>query len=290
MSRNGLKFFNIAFFIITCVFLLLPIYIVFAEEGYKVLAPLPGTVDTTTGRTTLEKYLPGLFNLAVGVSAAFVLLSFVIGGFQYMSTDAFMKKEEGKKRITNAIYGLLLVAGAYTILYTINPKLTDINLLIESITTAPAGGQLYGPADARCQNCELIIIPIKSGQGSTVAPDTNQRLTAMHDALPSGTMRVTEAFPPTTTHRNECHYRGTCVDYNFLPQITPTPAQINSVLTTAANNGLRGQYEVSTDTEKTTLINAGVPANRITQVDGIVAHFSIYNCNIDAASCANLPP
>ncbi|MEK7642409.1 MAG: hypothetical protein AAB392_01300, partial [Patescibacteria group bacterium] len=115
------------------------------NDGYKVLAPLPGTVNESTGKTTLEQYLPGLFNLAVGISAAFVLISLVIGGFQYLSTDAFMKKEEGKKRIENALKGLLLVAGAYLILYTVNPKLLDINLSIDPAQTPePAGGQL-GP-------------------------------------------------------------------------------------------------------------------------------------------------
>jgi RHS repeat-associated protein len=47
----------------------------------------------------------------------------VIGGFQYISSDAIMKKSEGKQRIQDAVIGLVLVISAWLILNTINPNL-----------------------------------------------------------------------------------------------------------------------------------------------------------------------
>jgi hypothetical protein len=115
-----------------------------AANEYTVLAPLPGTTlsDCQPGsddcKTTLEKYLPGMFNLLIGLSATFAVLMIVIGGFQYMSSDSIMKTEKGKGRIKNSIYALILVIGAYLILYTINPKLLELNLNIESATVKGA--------------------------------------------------------------------------------------------------------------------------------------------------------
>ncbi|MEK7642329.1 MAG: hypothetical protein AAB392_00835, partial [Patescibacteria group bacterium] len=155
-------------------------------------------------------------------------------------------------------------------------------------------GQL-GPADMRCPTCAQITgVPVKPGTGASVLPDTGNKLTEMHAVITTAgiSARITEAFPPTTTHANECHYRGTCVDYNFAPGTTPTPAQINTVLTAASGANLRGQYEVPTPEEKDALVRGGVPINRITVVDRnppIAPHFSVYNCGADAASCTRLP-
>jgi len=142
--------------------IVLPVFYVAAAGDYTVLAPLPGTtVDVCDGnpnnpncQTTLERYLPGLFNLAIGIAAVAAVLMIVIGGFQYISSDALTGKSQGKQRIQNAVFGLILVIGAYLILYTINPKLLELHLEIETITTlAPAGtgGQLSTPGTPMTQ-------------------------------------------------------------------------------------------------------------------------------------------
>jgi len=139
---------------------LLPTLVALAADdlSYTVLAPLPcidgsGTPGTdgykpecnqTANQTTLEKYLPGAFKLAIGLSAVFAVLMIVIGGFQYISSDAIMKKTEGKERIKNAVFGLVLVISAWLILNTINPNLLNINLNIESISTTAVNGGTLG--------------------------------------------------------------------------------------------------------------------------------------------------
>ncbi len=145
-------------FVIFVILAFLPVFTAHAQtqptDTYKVLAPLPGTFNESTGKTDIQRYLPGIFNLAIGVSAAFVLLNLVFGGFLWMSSDAFTKKEEGKKRIENSLKGILLVAGAWIILFTINPSLLDVKLDIESIevpssatsTLIRVGGAILTPA------------------------------------------------------------------------------------------------------------------------------------------------
>jgi len=132
----------ILFVVFTEIFV--PIHSVRAEDTgtsleYTVLAPLPGTADCVgiECKTTLQKYLPGIFKLAVAISAIFAVLMIVIGGFQYISTDAIQKKSEGKERIKNAIFGLILVISSWLILNTINPDLLNLRLNIKSVSTSP---------------------------------------------------------------------------------------------------------------------------------------------------------
>lgn len=103
----------------------------FAEEiPYKTLAPLPGI--PSNGEVTFVQYVPIMFNLLIGISFALAFVMIVWGGVEYMSTDAIYGKSAGRERIKNALWGLLLVLGAYIILQTINPDL--VNFRIDRIT------------------------------------------------------------------------------------------------------------------------------------------------------------
>ena len=114
---------------------------------YTVLTALP---DIPQGSTvTLARYIPLIFNLLIGLSAVWAVLMIVIGGFQYMSTDAIQQKSAGKERIKNAVLALVFVIGAWLILNEINPKLLEFNLdvLNEPVVAAtapsiPLGGEL----------------------------------------------------------------------------------------------------------------------------------------------------
>jgi len=140
---------NIGIFAVLAMIILPTVIVLAADDlSYTVLAPLPGTTESDN-TTTLQKYLPGLFKLLIGLSAVAAVLMIVIGGFQYISTDAIQKKSEGKERIKNAVLGLVLVISAWLILNTINPNLLKINLNIESVTTeAPSGVTLGGELSA----------------------------------------------------------------------------------------------------------------------------------------------
>jgi membrane-bound lytic murein transglycosylase B len=59
----------------------------------------------------------------------------VMGGIEYMTTELISSKEAGKERIRNAIFGLLLALGAWTILNTINPNILKSDLSsLEAVT------------------------------------------------------------------------------------------------------------------------------------------------------------
>ncbi len=107
------------------------------ETTYKTLAPLPGLPSNSS--VTFLQYVPLVFNLLIGLSFALAFIMIVWGGVEYMSTDAIYGKSAGRERIKNALWGLLLVLGAYIILQTINPKLVSFRLdqITNPQTTTP---------------------------------------------------------------------------------------------------------------------------------------------------------
>lgn len=62
-----------------------------------------------------------MFQLLIGIAAALAVIMIVIGGIEYMSTDAISGKSDGRKKIENALWGLALAISSYLILSTIDP-------------------------------------------------------------------------------------------------------------------------------------------------------------------------
>ena len=113
---------------------------------YYTLAPLPcdpgtpGCGDSNQLNTfdpsqngNLSNYLNLMIKLFIGICAVLAVIMIVIGGIEYMTTELISGKEAGKERIINAILGLLLALGAWTLLYTINPNL--LNSKLDSLTS-----------------------------------------------------------------------------------------------------------------------------------------------------------
>ncbi len=94
--------------------------------NYKPLIPLPiGPNGSNETPTELSKYLPAMFQFFIGIAGVLAVVMIVIGGIQYMSTDAVYGKSAGKEKIAQALGGLLLAIVAWLILYSINPNLLN---------------------------------------------------------------------------------------------------------------------------------------------------------------------
>lgn len=75
--------------------------------------------------TNLGDFLSKVFNFGIAIAVALSVIMITVGGIQYMTTDSWNKKEEGKERIRNAFYGLALALVSWLILFTINPCLVE---------------------------------------------------------------------------------------------------------------------------------------------------------------------
>jgi hypothetical protein len=105
---------------------------------YNLLQPLPQVgpffdANNAEQPNSLGRYLNPMITVFIGICAVLAVIMILMGGIQYMGSELISSKEEGKERIRNAIFGLILALGAYTLLYTINP-----NLLKSDISSAPS--------------------------------------------------------------------------------------------------------------------------------------------------------
>ena len=136
---------TLAAHVVALVFLLIfftPTITLAASAGdvpYIPLAPIPGTVqdgcDFTSAsaecKTTFMTYLNGAYKTAIGVAGMLAVVMIIWWGFQYVITASEGGKTDSREGITNAIVGLLLTLGSWLIVYTINPKLVQLDFKTE---------------------------------------------------------------------------------------------------------------------------------------------------------------
>jgi len=258
---------------------------------FNPIQPLPGLEES--GDVTLSNYLSNVFNTSIGVTAIIAVVMIVIAGLQYtMSFGAPSSKGAARTRINNAIMGLLLVLGAYLFLRTINPDLVTKGLQLEPF---PGGGDVVSiTSEYVCPDCVNIsagaLIAKAPPNGCKVTDVTptwgtcqvsssiRGRLYTAHINLTGAGLsyEVTELWPPTTEHKNTCHYNGTCVDLAI--RTTRSGGVISRAIREIEYANLFPIYEVQTNTRRDELISQGVPANKIVTIPTINAeHFSVYD-------------
>ncbi|MGC9598850.1 MAG: sensory rhodopsin II transducer [Minisyncoccia bacterium] len=94
---------------------------------------LPGVASTTS----IAGIVSGFYGFALLIAGILAFGAIVYGGIKYAASRGNPSAEsEGKSWVTNALLGLLLLAGAYIILYTVNPQL--VSLQITGLTPLPA--------------------------------------------------------------------------------------------------------------------------------------------------------
>lgn len=85
-----------------------------------------------------------LIKIAIAVGGAICVIVIVINGVTYMGTSSIWEKGESKLNISSAIGGLVLLLCSYLILYTINPKLVNINIGGQTVQEEKWGGFTAG--------------------------------------------------------------------------------------------------------------------------------------------------
>ena len=97
------------------------------QAGSNSAAPAAGSSAQEEG-----KFFDGLKNFyllglsLVGISA---LLMIVWGGIDYVvAGDSTSRVEAGRKKITNALWGIFIAGISYALLYTINPDLVKFRI------------------------------------------------------------------------------------------------------------------------------------------------------------------
>jgi hypothetical protein len=135
-----------------------------APATLKMEVPIPvspleqGVTNAGVGVVSdISQYIGRIYNFAIGVVGLIAAVMMIIGGFQYLTSAGDAGKiGAAKKRITDAIIGLVLMLGSYALLNTINPALLafkplssaiDKNAIKTQINFIPWCDDLVDPAD-----------------------------------------------------------------------------------------------------------------------------------------------
>jgi hypothetical protein len=117
---------------------------VFQDNKYPLLEPLPcipnAGQDCTKGELikeiNIEQYVSYVFNFSIAAAVLLAVIMIFVGGFEYVTSEIPGAKSNAKSRIQGAIGGLIMVLVSYLILYTLDPRLTNIKLGLPRIETA----------------------------------------------------------------------------------------------------------------------------------------------------------
>jgi hypothetical protein len=96
--------------------------------SYQALEPIPGVTTNLTDPNSLPAIINAIFTVLITVGALMAVLMLTIGGIQYMVSGGPVEKNKGIKRAQAALWGIVLIAGSWLILHTINPALLNFSL------------------------------------------------------------------------------------------------------------------------------------------------------------------
>lgn len=110
-------------------------------QDYTLIEPLPCIADTgnncspgeTIKKISLNTYIDYVFKFSIALAAFLAVVMIIFGGFQYMTSEVPGIKSDGKDKIKNAIFGLIMILASYLILQTIDPRLVEVTTEIAPI-------------------------------------------------------------------------------------------------------------------------------------------------------------
>jgi hypothetical protein len=137
---NGMKkIFILGTLIALFVAILAPSIVLSATKTFVPLvpgSPLSVTEEDAAGQATgagLATLVNKYVKIAIQLASMLAVIMIIVGGVQYVSTDSWTGKEDGKQKIKAALGGLALALASFLILNTIDPNLTTLNFNIEDI-------------------------------------------------------------------------------------------------------------------------------------------------------------
>ena len=147
------------------------------NQGFTPLAAIPGLTDAQSARTALNNggnfalFFNKLYIYLIGIAVILAVIMIVWGGLEYSTQDSVSKKSDGKSKIYNALFGLVLVLSPVLVFTIINPEILKLNLNIPPLNTkwgsyvAPTtGGVPTTPTDT--PNGTPLLPDNKTGPGS----------------------------------------------------------------------------------------------------------------------------
>lgn len=137
------------------------------KKIFFVLIPLLVGLTAEAARIDITRIIPGtnpntpvgivanLYNFGLAIAGVLAFGAIVYGAIKYtVSSGNPSQQSDAKEWITQALWGLLLLAGAYLILNTINPRITKLR--VDICTTVCPAGQACLVNDSGVGTCQSL--------------------------------------------------------------------------------------------------------------------------------------
>lgn len=121
--------------LISCAFLFFVLVPHALAEGFVALAPIPGLTDIQPTAGGLATFFNNLYKFAIGMAAILAVIMIIWGGLEYSTQDSISKKSDGKQRIYDAIFGLVLVLSPVLVFSIINPSILNLSINLPKLDT-----------------------------------------------------------------------------------------------------------------------------------------------------------
>ncbi len=230
---------------------------------------LPGEPQTGTD---IGGYVNYLYKFALMISGILAFGAIVYGGVKYtLAAGNPSGQSEGKEWVKGALTGLLLLAGAYTILNVINPNLVNWNLpKLTGFTAREAAPSTGGGGTGSC--CVSLGSIVVSPPIGTIVCDNSSNNCANITCVP-GSCYYTGGGGGGTGCAG-----GTC---QTLPNCTPS-----AVTNCGGAQGLVDALNCIKQIDPNFTVNEGYPP-KVTHSDQ--KHYNGCAADLHVSSCAQLP-
>ena len=143
-------------------------------EGFVPLVTIPGLTDVQPTSGGLADFFNNLYKYLIGIAAILAVIMIIWGGLEISTQDSVSKNKDGKERIYNAIFGLVLVLSPVLVFSIINPSILNLSLNLPPLntTTVTGGGSGAGtqaPATVDANGCGVTGALLKTATCPTQA-------------------------------------------------------------------------------------------------------------------------
>lgn len=109
-------------------------------KGFCALAPISGLTDQTTADSVAKSksfadFFNNLYKYLIGLAAILAIIEIIWGGLEISTKDSVSKQSDGKERITQAIFGLVLVLSPVLVFSIVNPSILNLSLSLKPLDT-----------------------------------------------------------------------------------------------------------------------------------------------------------
>ena len=118
-------------------------------------------------RDGLATFFNNLYKYLIGLAAALAVIMIIWGGLEYSTQDSISKKSDGKQRIYDAIFGLVLVLSPVLVFSIINPSILNLSLNLKPLDTKSVwmdgAGTAVDAATATAAGCTVTGTATQNG-------------------------------------------------------------------------------------------------------------------------------